>query len=58
MAAAELANAVGIPELENVILKDKLNSKAYNVNFPDLLKTAEASRPALLSSKNSEMQPN
>lgn len=51
LAAAELANAVGIPELENVILKDKLNSKAYNVNFPDLLKTAEASRPALLSSK-------
>ena len=51
LAAAELANAVGIPELENVILKDKLNSKAYNVNFPDLLKTAEASRPALLSAK-------
>ena len=51
LAAAELANAVGIPELENVILKDKLNSKAYNVNFPDLLKTAEASRPALLASK-------
>lgn len=51
LAAAELANAVGIPELENVILKDKLNSKEYNVNFPDLLKTAEASRPALLSSK-------
>lgn len=41
LAAAELANAVGIPELENVILKDKLNSKAYNVNFQDLLKTAE-----------------
>lgn len=51
LAAAQLANAVGIPELENVILKDKLNSKAYNVNFPDLLKTAESSRPALLSSK-------
>ena len=51
LAAAELANAVGIPELENVILKDKLNSKAYNVNFQDLLKTAEKSRPALLASK-------
>ena len=51
LAAAELANAVGIPELENVILKDKLNSKAYDVNFPDLLKTAQASRPALLSAK-------
>ena len=46
LAAAELANAVGIPEL-----KDKLNSKAYNVNFQDLLKTAEKSRPALLASK-------
>ena len=32
-------------------MKDKLNSKAYNVNFPDLLKTAQASRPALLASK-------
>ena len=51
LAAAELANAVGIPELENVVLKDKLNSKAYNVDFQDLLKTAEASRPALLSAK-------
>lgn len=51
LAAAELANAVGIPELENVVLKDKLNSKAYDVNFQDLLKTAEKSRPALLSSK-------
>ena len=51
LAAAELANAVGIPELENVILKDKLNSKAYNVNFQELLKTAEKSRPALLASK-------
>ena len=51
LAAAELANAVGIPELENVILKDKLNTKKYDVNFKDLLATAEASRPALLSAK-------
>ena len=51
LAAAELANAVGIPELENVVLKDKLNSKAYDVNFQDLLKTAEGSRPALLAAK-------
>lgn len=51
LAAAELANAVGIPELEGVILKDKLNTKAYDVNFKDLLATAEASRPALLSAK-------
>lgn len=51
LAAAELANAVGIPELENVILKDKLNTKAYDVNFDKLLETAEASRPALLASK-------
>lgn len=51
LAAAELANAVGIPELEGVILKDKLNTKAYDVNFQNLLETAEASRPALLSAK-------
>lgn len=51
LAAAQLANAVGIPELEGVILKDKLNTKAYAVNFKDLLSTAEASRPALLSYK-------
>ncbi len=51
LASVQLANAVGIPELENVILKDKLNSKAYDVNFDDLLKTAEASRPSLLSAK-------
>ena len=51
LAAAELANSVGIPELENVVLKDKLNTKKYDVNFKDLLATAEASRPALLSAK-------
>ncbi len=51
LAAAELANAVGIPELEGVVLKDKLNTKAYDVNFKDLLATAQASRPALLASK-------
>ena len=51
LAAAELANAVGIPELEGVILKDKMNSKAYDVNFKDLLSTAQSSRPALLSAK-------
>ena len=51
LAAVELANAVGIPELEGVVLKDKLNNKKYDVNFPDLIKTAEASRPALLAAK-------
>ena len=51
LAAAQLANAAGIPELENVILKDKLNTKKYDVNFDDLLNTAEESRPALLSAK-------
>lgn len=51
LAAAQLANAVGIPELEGVVLKDKLNTKAYDVNFKDLIETAEASRPALLSAK-------
>ena len=51
LAAVELANAVGIPELENVILKDKLNTKMYDVNFPDLIKIAVESRPSLLSAK-------
>ncbi len=51
LAAVQLANAVGIPELEGVVLKDKLNTKAYDVKFADLIKTAEASRPALLSAK-------
>lgn len=53
LAAVELANAVGIPELEGVILKDKLNNKKYEVNFPELLKTANESRPALLAAKKS-----
>ncbi len=51
LAAVELANAVGIPQMENVVLKDKLNTKMYDVNFPDLIKTAEESRPSLLSAK-------
>ena len=51
LAAAQLANAVGIPELEGVVLKDQLNTKAYDVNFKDLLATAEASRPVLLAAK-------
>ncbi|PWL75358.1 hypothetical protein DBY21_07855 [Candidatus Gastranaerophilales bacterium] len=51
LAAVQLANAVGIPELEGVILKDKLNTKQYDVNFPELIKTAEEARPALLSAK-------
>ena len=51
LAAAQLANAVGIPDLEGVILKDKLNTKEYDVDFKELLKTAEASRPTLLASK-------
>lgn len=51
LAAVELANAVGIPEMENVVLKDGMNTKMYDVNFPDLIKTAEDSRPSLLSAK-------
>lgn len=51
LASVQLANAVGIPELEDVILKDKLNNKAYDVKFSDLIKTAEEARPALLSAK-------
>ncbi len=51
LSSVQLANAVGIPELEKIILKDKLNTKAYDVNFPDLISTAESSRPSLLSAK-------
>lgn len=51
LAGVQLANSVGIPELENVILKDKLNTKAYEVNFKDLIETAVTSRPSLLAAK-------
>lgn len=51
LASVQLANAVGIPELEQVILKDKLNTKEYNVDFKNLIEIAEASRPSLLSAK-------
>lgn len=51
LAAVELANAVGIPEMAEVILKDELNTKEYDVNFTDLIQIAEASRPSLLASK-------
>ncbi len=51
LASIELANAVGIPELANVILKDSMNTKEYSVNFTDLIKTAESTRPSLLSAK-------
>lgn len=51
LAAVQLANAVGIPEMAEVILKDGLNSKEYEVNFADLIQIAEASRPSLLAAK-------
>ncbi len=51
LASVELANAVGIPELADVILKDSLNTKLYDVNFPDLIKVAESTRPSLLAAK-------
>lgn len=51
LASVQLANAVGIPELAEVILKDELNTKEYDVNFADLIQTAESSRPSLLASK-------
>lgn len=51
LASVQLANSVGIPELERVVLKDKLNTKKYDVNFNDLIQTARVSRPSLLSAK-------
>jgi len=51
LASVQLANAVGIPELAEVVLKDELNTKEYDVNFADLIQTAESSRPSLLASK-------
>ncbi len=51
LAAVQLANAVGIPELAEVVLKDGLNSKEYAVNFPELIQLAQTSRPALLAAK-------
>ena len=37
--------------LADVVLKDNLNTKEYDVNFPDLIKIAESSRPSLLAAK-------
>ena len=51
LAAVELANAVGIPELAGVVLKDELNTKEYRVNFTDLIQVAQNSRPSLLAAK-------
>ena len=51
LAAVQLANAVGIPELEGVVLKDELNTKAYETEFKSLLETANSSIPSLLSAK-------
>lgn len=51
LAAVELANAVGIPELAGVVLTDELNTKEYQVNFSNLIETAQSSRPSLLSAK-------
>ena len=42
---------VGIPELAEVVLKDSLNTKEYDVNFADLIQIAETSRPSLLAAK-------
>lgn len=51
LAAVQLANAVGIPEMESVKLLDELNTKAYEVNFDELINIAKDSRPSLLSAK-------
>ena len=51
LAAVQLANAVGIPEMESVRLKDKLNTKVYKVDFDELINIAKESRPSLLSAK-------
>jgi outer membrane protein TolC len=51
LASVELANAVGIPEMTEVVLKDGLNTKVYDVDFENLIKTAEDSRPSLLATK-------
>ncbi|MBP3820885.1 TolC family protein [bacterium] len=51
LAAVELANAVGVPELAGVVLTDELNNKEYKVNFADLIDIAQKSRPSLLSAK-------
>lgn len=51
LAAVELANAVGIPELAGVVLTDELNTKEYKVDFENLIDTAQKSRPSLLAAK-------
>ena len=56
LAAVELANAVGIPELEGVILKDKLNNKKYEVNFQNCSKRQMSHVRPFLRLKNQWMQ--
>ncbi len=51
LSSVKLANTVGIPELENVVLKDDLNTKKYDVNFNELIEIANVSRPSLLSAQ-------
>ncbi len=51
LSGVKLANTVGIPELENVVLKDDLNTKKYDVNLEELIDIANSTRPSLLSAK-------
>ncbi len=51
LALVQLANSIGIPQMESVNLTDELNTKAYDVNFDELIKAAKESRPSLLSAK-------
>jgi outer membrane protein TolC len=50
-AYAQLNNAMGIPDYSQYSIKERLNSKKYDVIFDDLLATAYEQRPALLASK-------
>ncbi len=51
LAYAQVSAALGIPEFANYTIVDKLESKAYNIDFNEILETAYSTRPELLAAK-------
>lgn len=51
LAYADINNAMGLPEYCNYTIVDKLESRAYKVDFNEIIKTAYGTRPELLAAK-------
>lgn len=51
LAYAQINNAMGLPEYCNYNITDKLESRAYKVDFNEIIKTAYDTRPELLAAK-------